>query len=614
MTALGKQRLVMTVAILAVSSFILLKSVGYQWFTIVVMLTSTLLAGIPIFKKAVSALRYRVVGIDALVTTAVIGALIIGEYWEATAVTFLFLLGDYLESRTLEKTRSSLKSLMGLAPDTARIRTAQGEKIVSPEQLQVGDMMIMKPGERIAADGVVTGGSAYVDQSTITGEPVPVLMEAGSSVFSGTILTSGYLIARTTKVGEDTAFARILELVEEAQDAKAPTQKFIERFSRYYTPAIMILSILLFAVTQDAHAALTLLVIACPGALVISVPVSIVAAIGTSAKIGILIKGGDVMERLAKIDAAAFDKTGTLTEGFPSVVSVHSYGIDEHRLLMIAGVGESYSEHPLASAILEHIRSQGIKDLQAPEHAEYLQGKGGEFTFDLETYLIGNSQLFEENGVNLSVAENDLMYEEQKGRTAVLVGTTSQVLGLIAVEDKPHERAKAVLEELKRIGVKTTMMLTGDSTQTAEAVGSRLGIDAVRSKLLPEDKVKAVKELKQTHSSVALIGDGINDAPALAAADVGIAIGGAGNDVAMETADVVLLGNRISRFPDALKISRAAVRNMKQNIYFAVGVAGVLLAGVLFGGVTLSIGMLVHELSVLLVIMNATRLLRFAKG
>jgi Cd2+/Zn2+-exporting ATPase len=614
MTALRKQRLVLTVAVLAVTSYILLKSVGYRWFTVGVMLTSTLLAGMPIFKKALSALRYRVVGIDALVTTAVIGALIIGEYWEATAVTFLFLLGDYLESRTLEKTRSSLKSLMGLAPDTARVKTVEGEKIISPEQLAVDDLMIIKPGERIAADGVVSEGSAYVDQSTITGEPVPVFMEEGSQVFSGTILTSGYLIVRAAKVGENTAFARILELVEEAQDAKAPTQKFIERFSRYYTPAIMMLSVLLYAVTQDIHAALTLLVIACPGALVISVPVSIVAAIGTSAKIGILIKGGDVMERLGNIDAAAFDKTGTLTEGFPSVVKVHTYGIEESRLLMIAGVGESYSEHPLAGAILEYVRAQGAGDLQPPEHADHVQGRGVKFTFERETYLIGNSELFEEHGIDPAAVEEDLQQEEQNGRTAVLIGTSSRLLGLIAVEDKPHERAQAFLKELKALGVKTTMMLTGDSKRTAEALGARLGIDVVRSKLLPEDKVNAIRELKRSFRSVALIGDGINDAPALAAADVGIAIGGAGNDVAMETADVVLLGNRISKLPEALKISRAAVRNMKQNIYFAVTVAGVLLAGVLFGGVTLSIGMLVHELSVLLVIINASRLLRFAKG
>jgi Cd2+/Zn2+-exporting ATPase len=613
MTHAGRQKKVVSATVLVAISFLLLKTTGYHPVTIAVMLVSTALAGFPIFLKAVAAARYRIVGIDALVTIAVIGAVIIGEYWEAAAVTFLFMIGDYLESRTLEKTRSSIKNLMDLAPDTARIRTSAGERIVAPQQLKVGDHIIIKPGERIAADGVVIEGSAYIDQSAITGEPLPVSMESGDTVYSGTILTAGYLIVRTSRVGSDTSFSRILELVEEAQDAKAPSQKFIEKFSRYYTPAVVVMSALLYLFTRDIHAALTLLVIACPGALVISVPVSFVAAIGAGARIGILFKGGDVMERLGTVDAAAFDKTGTLTEGKPAVVDIHSFDIEELQLLRVVKAGEAYSEHPLAAAILQEIHRRGVEESLSPEAPEYIQGRGVSFRLEGKTYLIGSRDLLEENSISLSSVEDDIKREQMQGRTVVFVASADRVIGRISIEDKPHVHARSVIAQLRKIGIGTHVMLTGDSAATAEAVASRLGIDQVFSRLLPEEKMDAVRALKQSHNGVAVIGDGINDAPALAASDVGIAIGGAGNDVAMETADVVLLGSSIERLADAVSISRAAVRNMRQNVFFAVSVAGVLLAGVLFGGVTLSVGMLVHELSVLLVIINAARLVGFSK-
>jgi Cd2+/Zn2+-exporting ATPase len=613
MTHAGRQRKVVSVTVLVAISFLLLKTTGYHPVTIAIMLLSTALAGFPIFLKAIAAARYRIVGIDALVTIAVIGAVIIGEYWEAAAVTFLFMIGDYLESRTLEKTRSSIKNLMDLAPDTARVRTSAGEQIVAPQQLKVGDHIIIKPGERIAADGKVIEGAAYIDQSAITGEPLPVSMEAGDSVYSGTMLTSGYLIVETSRVGDDTSFSRILELVEEAQDAKAPSQKFIEKFSRYYTPAVVVMSALLYLFTRDIHAALTLLVIACPGALVISVPVSFVAAIGAGAKIGILFKGGDVMERLGTIDAAAFDKTGTLTEGKPAVVDIQAFATEEYQLLRIVKAGEAYSEHPLAASILQEIDTRGVEESLSPEAPEYIQGRGVSFRFEKNTYHIGSRELLEEHGISLSSVEHDIKEQQMQGRTVVFVASEDRVIGRISIEDKPHAHARSVLAQLKNIGIRTHVMLTGDSKVTAEAVASRLGIDEVYSQLLPEQKVDAVRELKLAHKGVAVIGDGINDAPALAASDVGIAIGGAGNDVAMETADVVLLGSSIERLADAVSISRAAVRNMRQNVFFAVSVAGVLLAGVLLGGVTLSLGMLVHELSVLLVIINAARLLGFSK-
>jgi Cd2+/Zn2+-exporting ATPase len=359
--------------------------------------------------------------------------------------------------------------------------------------------------------------------------------------------------------------------------------------------------------------ALTLLVIACPGALVISVPVSIVAAIGSSAKNGILVKGGEVIEKLSRVQAAAFDKTGTLTEGKPSVVSLHAYGMSEDELLRIAVVGETYSEHPLATAIIKEATNRGVLPTDVPEKPEYIQGKGVSFTFEGTPYFIGNRTLFEENGIDLTHALTDIQKEEHEKRTAVIIGSSERVIGLIVIADKLRDEAFEVIRELKKLGIKKSVMFTGDSKGTAETVAHSLQLDEFRYELLPEHKVEAVKALQKNYGSVAFIGDGINDAPSLATADVGIAIGAAGNDVAMETADVVLLGQKLGALIDAISISRMAVRNMKQNIFFAIGVAGILLVGVLLGGVTLSIGMLVHELSVLLVIINATRILRFAK-
>lgn len=610
---MNKKMLVILVSVLVAISYVLHKTIGYHPLTIGIMLISTILAGGPILRRALAAIRYRIVGIDALVSIAVIGALIIGEYWEAAAVTFLFMIGDYLESRTLEKTRSSIKSLMALAPDTARVKIDGKDTIISPNELEEGMIMIIKPGERIAADGIVVEGSAYVDQASITGEPEPVSKKEGDQIFSGTIITSGYLLVKALKVGENTTFAKILHLVEEAQDAKAPTQKFIERFSKYYTPAIIVLSLVTYLITRDVRMALTLLVIACPGALVISVPVSIVAAIGASAKLGVLVKGGEVMERLGNIQVTAFDKTGTLTEGKPSVVSVYAYGMSEDEVLHLAALGETYSEHPLATTIIQEAEKRGLLTDKKPEKPDHIQGRGVRFAVAGETYYIGNRALFEESGVDISLALNDIQKEEHEQRTAVIIGSAKNVIGLIIIADKPRVEGPIVIAELKKLQVKRAVMLTGDSKGTAEAVAKYLNLDEFSYELLPEQKLEAVKKLQEKYGKVAVIGDGINDAPSLATADVGIAIGATGNDVAMETADVILLGQSLTGILDAIRISRMAVRNMKQNITFAIGVALVLLAGVLLGGVTLSIGMLVHELSVLLVIINATRILRFAK-
>ncbi len=611
MPKINKKHRVILATILVIISFILKEISGYAPLTIIFMLATTLVAGLPIFKNAFEALKYKVVGIDALVTIAVTGALFIGEYWEAAAVTFLFMFGDYLESRTIEKTRSSIKALLDLAPDTARVIREGKEVVVSPEDVLKGEVVIVKPGEKVSVDGTVLEGNAYINQAAITGESLPISKVKEDEVFSGTILESGYLKIRADKVGDDTTFARILEMVEDAQDKKAKTQKFLEKFSRYYTPGIIILSTVLYIFTKDLVLSLTLLVIACPGALVISTPVSIVAGIGNGAKHGVLVKGGEIMEKLGKIKVLAFDKTGTLTIGKPVVTEVLALGIDKNELLRIAAIGESYSEHPLGRAIINHA-DEILGDYKGVvEEAEILTGQGIKAKIEGKEYLLGNRKLFVENGYDLDQFENTLQDEENKGQTAILVGLDKNVLGIIAIADVIREDAKLLIQNIKSLGIKKVVMLTGDNERAAKAIAEELGLDDYYAELLPEDKVRVLMELQEEYGATGMVGDGVNDAPALASADLGIAIGGAGKDVAMETADVVLMSKEIKKLSHAIGLSRATVANMKQNIYFALGVAALLLAGVLVKTVNLSFGMLVHEISVLLVIINAVRLLGY---
>ena len=613
MLKMTKGHRVLISGILVGTSFILKEILGYVPITKIVMILSTLIAGAPIFKNAYEAIKYKIVGIDVLVTIAVTGAMFIGEFWEGAAVTFLFMLGDYLESRTIEKTRSSIKELLDLAPDTARVIRDGMEIEINPDEVLKDDLVIVKPGEKISVDGTVMEGNAYVNQAAITGESIPVNKNLESSVFSGTIIESGYLIIKADKVGEDTTFARILQMVEEAQDKKANTQKFLEKFSRYYTPGIIILAIVLYLITKDIVLALTLLVIACPGALVISTPVSIVAGIGNGAKHGVLIKGGEIMEKLGTIKVLAFDKTGTLTVGKPSITHIGTNDITEKELLRLAAIGESYSEHPLGRAII-HKAEKEIGEIDAvPEEAEIITGQGLKAVIEGKTYLIGNRKLFSANGVDIKAWEEYLKKEEDKGQTSVIVGNTENVLGIISIADTIREDAKELITNLKSLGVKRIVMLTGDNKRAAKAISEELGIDEYFAELLPEDKVRLLGELQDKYGTTAMVGDGVNDAPALASADLGIAIGGMGTDVAMETADVVLMSGSIRKLSHAIGLSRATVRNMKQNIYFAILVAALLLMGVLVKTVNLSFGMLVHELSVLIVIINAVRLISYGE-
>ena len=472
---------VIIATILIVPAFILNKLIGYEPFTIVLMILSAIVAGLPTLKKAISGIRYKVVGIDFLVMIAVTGAIIIGEYWEAAAVTYLFMLGDYLEAKTIDKTRSAIASLVDLAPDTARVIRNNVEYIISSEEVIKGDRVLVKPGEKIPVDGKVLEGNAYVNQAAITGESIAVEKTVEDGVYSGTVIESGYLLIDAKRVGEDTTFSRILEMVEEAQDKKAKTQKFIERFSRYYTPAIVLLAIVVYIISKDVYLALTLLVIACPGALVISTPVSIVAGIGNGAKNGVLFKGGEVIEKLGKVKAVAFDKTGTLTIGRPKVNNIKAYGISEEEMIKIAAIGEYYSEHPLARAIIEKANEYGeIKEV--PTDVNIIIGKGLEFTYDNKKYYIGNRKLFSVEAVN-GVREY-LELEESHGQTAVMIGAEDRIIGIISIADKIREDAKKMIANLKKQGVKKVIMLTGDNELAARAIATELGLDEYYAELL----------------------------------------------------------------------------------------------------------------------------------
>ena len=612
MFKLTKKQIIQISTVMIILAFVLSRFSSLQSLAVALMLGTTLIAGTPIFKKAWSALRYKIIGIDALVSIAVIGALFIGEYWEAAAVTYLFMLGDYLESRTIDKTRESIKALLDLAPKQSVVIRDGVEMTIPADEVLINDTVVVRSGEKIAVDGTVLKGTASVNQASITGESLPVQKEESNEVYSGTMLETGYLLIRADKVGEDTTFAKILQLVEDAQDSKAKTQKFMERFARYYTPFVVVLAIVMYLITRDVELALTIIVIACPGALVISTPVSIVAGIGSGAKHGVLFKGGESIEKLGKIKVLAFDKTGTLTKGKPVVTSIETFNeYTVEQVLRIVASGETTSEHPLAKAVIDHAQAKGIDVLQ-PESTEIIPGQGLRFEYDSKTYYLGNRKLTQTEHTKLSAeAEKSLQAHEEAGETGIILTDEQAVLGLIFIADTIRPDANKLIEKLRKRGIKHMVMLTGDNPRTAQAIANQLHLDDVRSELLPADKANVLKELREKYGPVAMVGDGINDAPALASADIGIAMGGVGSDVAMETADVILLSAELRKLDFALGLSRATVQNMTQNIVFALIVAGTLLAGVLVKTVNLSFGMLIHELSVFLVIVNAVRLLKY---
>ncbi|NLX04263.1 MAG: cadmium-translocating P-type ATPase [Phycisphaerae bacterium] len=580
----------------------------------VFMIAAAVVAGYGIVVKAVRALIAKIIGIDLLVSVAAIGAVIIGNFWEAAAVTFLFAIGHALEAATLNKTRSALAELVAVAPDSAIVVRDGEQQEVPAGQVRMGEIVLVKNGAKVPVDGQVVSGTGAIDEASITGESIPVEKTKGGQVFAGTVSRGGFLQVLATGIGADTTLARIIHRVEEAQDAKAKTQAFIDRFSTWYTPAVMVLALVAGLISGDVVLALTLLVIGCPGALVISIPVAIVAGIGRAARNGILIKGGEFLETSAKISAVAVDKTGTLTEGRPQLtdVIILDSTLDRPEVLRWAAAAEAGSEHPLARPILETAREEGVAPQGIPGTVTPVPGKGIVANVNGRQVLIGNPPLLEQYGIASGIAEAAQAAQDlaAAGKTPMIVAVDETVIGVVAVADQVRQDAPEMVARLHRAGVEKVVMLTGDTQLVAEAVGNATGIDEIHASLLPEDKLDAVTELQRQGHTIAMVGDGVNDAPALATANIGVAMGAAGSAVAVETADIALMGDNLLKLPEAIGLAKRTVNVMKQNIAIALVTVVLLLAGVFAGGVTMSIGMLVHEASVLVVIANAMRLLR----
>ena len=579
------------------------------------MLAAAVVAGTPIVVKAVRGLAARDIGIDLLVSVAAIGAVAIGNFWEAAAVTFLFAIGHALEAATLNRTRSALAELIAVAPETAVVLRDGGQEVVPAGDVRVGETVLVKSGAKVPVDGRVLSGVGAVDEASITGESIPVDKTTDDQVFAGTVSRGGFLQVEATGTGSDTTLARIIHRVEEAQDAKARTQAFIDRFSRWYTPGVIALAVIAGLVSRDIVLALTLLVIGCPGALVISIPVAIVAGIGRAARNGILIKGGEYLETSAKISTVAVDKTGTLTEGRPELtdVIVLDPGSDRAGVLHWAAAAEAGSEHPLARAIIDAAENAGVPPTGLPDDTTPVTGKGIVTQVDGSTVLVGNRALMEQYALpsaQIDGASREAESLAAAGQTPMIVAVDDTVVGIIAVADRIREDAAEMVTRLHEAGVHNVVMLTGDTRLVAEAVAGATGIDQVHASLLPEDKLTAVQKLQSSGDVVAMVGDGVNDAPALATADIGVAMGAAGSDVAMETADIALMEDDLLKLPEAVGLARRTGRVMRQNIIIALATVVLLLAGVFAGGVTMSLGMLVHEASVLVVIANAMRLMR----
>jgi Cd2+/Zn2+-exporting ATPase len=603
----------------------------------VLMLLATLTAGFEIARRAWQGLRNRHTNIELLVAIAATGGIFIGVFWEAAAVTFLFLLGGWLEARTMSKTRNTLKELINMAPETAIVIDGGERKEIPARQVQEGMRVLVKPGSKIPVDGLVESGTTSIDESAITGEPIPTEKQTGSEVYAGTINKNGRIFVKATKAGADTTLAKIIRRVEEAQEEKAPTQRFIERFARWYTPGIVGLSIVSYLFTWDLELALTLLVIGCPGALVISTPISVITGIGNAAKKGILIKGGEYLENAGKVTAIALDKTGTLTEGKPGVIeiiyfsraiavagggqeefpAVHTVSLSDRNneslplegeeLLYWASIAESASEHPLAEAIITEAEKSG--QIPEPDEFESYTGQGIEAILGDDHIYVGKAEFLKQKRISISENINkEIRSLTNKGRTVVLVARNNKLLGAIGIADQMRPDAPKMISKLRENGIERIAMLTGDARPTAEAIAEETGITEVHAGILPEDKNDIIIEMQQQGYQVTMIGDGINDAPALATADIGIAMGAAGTDVAIETADIALMANDLMKIPEALRLSKKTLRNIHQNVVIALITVTALLAGVMAGSVHMAGGMLIHELSVMAVILNGMRL------
>ncbi len=587
----------------------------HRWLAQALFLLVVILAGHGIIKRGVLSLLRGRLDMNFLMTIASAGAFLIGHGEEGAAVIFLFYIAELLEDYAAERARRSVGELLSLAPETATLKKDHREVVVHVHQVRVGDVVVVKPGDRIPLDGVVVHGTSSVNQAPITGESMPVEKTQGDPVFAGTINQEGYLEIRVTKESSETILSKIVRIVEQAEREKSPTEAFIDRFARYYTPAVVSLALLVmvlppliwgFPFSEWFYRALVLLVVACPCALAISTPVSMVSGITSAARCGVLIKGGSYLEELRKVRVVVFDKTGTLTEGSPEVTDVVPLeGYKREDVLRIALSLEARSKHPLADAIVaraekEGIRAEDVRDFKS------ITGRGLIATLKEGTFYAGNRSFFKEN--NMSFQEDLLEGFEDEGKTVVLLGNGQRCIGVIALMDRIRPAAFDVIRSLKKNHIKT-VMLTGDNERVARAIARRLGIDEYYSELLPEDKVSTIEALLKDHEHVVMIGDGINDAPALARAHVGIAMGAIGSDVAINTADVVLMEDDLTRVDYLIKLSKKTMAVVKQNIIASITIKGSFALLAFPGIVTLWLAVAVGDMGLsLAVILNALRI------
>lgn len=610
-------------AVLLVISWFLGKQYGEEHiFATIGYAAAILIGGYSLFIKGFKNLVRLNFDMNTLMTVAILGAAAIGEWGEGATVVILFAISEALERYSMDKARQSIESLMDIAPKEALIRRGNEEMMVPVDDIQVGDIMIVKPGQKLAMDGIVIKGTSTLNQAAITGESVPVTKTVGDEVFAGTLNEEGLLEVKVTKRVEDTTLSKIIHLVEEAQAERAPSQAFVDRFAKYYTPAIIIFALLLAVIpplfmgadwSEWIYRGLAVLVVGCPCALVISTPVSIVTAIGNAAKNGVLIKGGIYLEEAGNLKVIAFDKTGTLTKGVPSVTDVVTYNGNENELMTITAAIEKGSQHPLASAIIRKAEEDGLNfnDVSVEEF-QSITGKGVKAKVNNAMYYVGSPGLFEEllpNGIQSEIKEQITTLQTQ-GKTVMVLGTEKEILALIAVADEIRESSKEVIRKLHQVGIEKTVMLTGDNQRTAEAIGKQVGVSDIKADLLPEDKLNFIKELRDKHQSVAMVGDGVNDAPALAASTVGVAMGGAGTDTALETADIVLMSDDLSKLPYTIKLSRKALAIIKQNITFSLGIKALALLLIVPGWLTLWLAIFADMGATLIVTLNSMRLLK----
>ncbi|MGV3028358.1 heavy metal translocating P-type ATPase [Streptococcus hyovaginalis] len=579
----------------------------------ILLILASILGAAPIIIQAYESLKIKVISIDILVSIAIIGALFIRNYEESAIVSFLFLLGAFLEQRTLGKTRSAIKELLELAPSQATLIHDNGDlETIPSDDVQKGQRLLVKTGDKIPVDGLVLTGTAYVNEASITGESKPLKKEAGATVFAGSLLDNGTIELQAEKVGEDTVFGKIIELVEEAQDSKSQTEQFINTFSKYYTPLVLIIALFTFIITGNSELAITILVLGCPGALVIGVPVSTVAGIGNGAKQGILFKGSDIITTFSKADTILFDKTGTLTQGKPQLTRIETLGTvtaDDWSYLVSL---ERESQHPLAQAIVDGLEVDAYVPVT---DSQTIKGGGISAQIAGHDIIVGNEWLIRQHIPLLSSEASNIISDiTQTGHSLVLVAIDGHLKMALGIKDTLRPEVPKVIQQLKKQGFTTIAMLSGDNQETASLIAQEAGIEQAYGNLLPEDKESYIRRLQDQGHRVIFVGDGVNDSPSLTRADLGIAIGG-GTDVAMETADIVLMQANLSRLPLARRLSIAITRNMRQNITIAILVVATLITGLIASDwVSMTVGMFIHEASILVVILNGMRLLSFGKS